>query len=145
MKMSGGGAGEVVGVGLAWKLGLFKLLGAGAALLGAFLMAAVFEPKTKREMFLRAAVALGSSLMFTSLLIRVAAPYLGIDLKGIDVEARIDYTLAAGATIGVTSWFALGAIGELLKRFRRDPVGTVQAVRGAGARAPENDVGPDSP
>jgi hypothetical protein len=135
MRVGGTGAVEAGAAGLAWKLGLFKLIGGGAALLGAFLMAAVLEPKSKREMVLRAMVALGTSTLGTDWAMRIAASHLGVDMATLPMPDVIQYTLAMGGTIGAVSWFALGAIGELLKRIRRDPIGSIERLRGAGGAA----------
>jgi len=133
MRVSGGPV-EAGGTALALKFGLFKLAAGLAAVLGAFLMAAVLEPKSKREMVLRALVALGTSMLATGWVVRVAAAKFGVDIDTMDLDERIEYTLAAAGLIGAVSWFVLGAAGEVLKMLRRDPAGTLRWLRGAGAR-----------
>lgn len=122
------GSSAAAGGALALKFGLLKGLAAAAALLGAFLMAAVFEPKTKREMMLRAFVALGSSLLFTGWAMKLAARYFEIPLHSLDPLELIEFTLTVGGLLGALSWFAFGAAGEVLKNFRKRPIQTLQEV-----------------
>lgn len=145
--MAGSGAGEAAGAVLAFKLGWLKLIAGGAALLGAFMMAAVLEPKTKREMFLRALVALAASGLFSASLMKMAANYLEIPLNSLDAVELIEFTLAVGGIVGACSWFALGAAGELLRRFRARPLETakevVDVVKGGGVHVPPSGDGVD--
>lgn len=129
MKLAGSGAVEAGAAGIAMKLGLFKLLGGGAALLGAFLMAAVLEPKSKREMVLRAFVALGTSVLATDWLMKMVAPHFGFEVRALDPTDLVQYTLVTGGVVGALSWFALGAAGYFLEKFRSDPVSTVKAIK----------------
>lgn len=127
--MAGSGVGEAGGAALAVKFGLLKLLAGAGALLGAFLMAAVFEPKTKREMFLRAFVALAASILFTGWLVKVVAHYFDMQIHEFDAADLIEITLAVAGMVGACAWFVFGALGELLRKFRERPLETAERVK----------------
>jgi hypothetical protein len=108
---------------LIYKLGFVKLLGFGAALVGAGVMAIVRPAPTRKELFLQALTALAGSLLF----------------GGFAVQAVVYYfTWAAGSyeaigaihgLIGAISWGIFGGIAVIRERLAKDPTQLAKDVR----------------
>lgn len=118
-------------VGLAiWKFGALKLLGLGAALLGAGIMAIFRPPKTRKELFLQCAVALGASLLFGGPAVSALDFYLDwIDLSTASLEDIFQFTGAVHGLIGALSWGIFGGLSVLRDRVGHDPVQAVKDVK----------------
>lgn len=95
------------------KFGWLKLLTLGAALLGALLMAVFRPPKSRKEMFLQGAVALGASLLFGDTVVQYADYMLDfIDLKVAPYVDYIQFTVATHGLVGALSWGIFGGIAH---------------------------------
>jgi hypothetical protein len=102
---------------------LVKLLPAG---IGALLIAAVDIPGTKRELFLRVFVAMGSSILLGD----VAMDWL----HSLQSFAWLDphkhtHIAAINGIVGGLAWFVLGGATVLLKKFRADPTETLKELK----------------
>ncbi len=121
----------VVGVAI-WKFGLLKLLGLGAAIIGAGIMAIFRPPKTRRELFLQCAVALGASLLFGGSAVKALDFYFDwIDLSTASLEDIFQFTGAVHGLLGAMSWGIFGGISVLRDRLGRDPVQAAKDVKDA--------------
>lgn len=111
---------SAVGEGVAAGL-LAKLAPAGV---GALLMVAV-GPKTitRREIFMRAFVALGATYLFGDL----ALDY--VVSQGYHWFNPVKHAIALYGLMGCFGWSAVGGASVLAQRFRRKPLETVREVR----------------
>jgi hypothetical protein len=100
---------------------LLKLAPAGV---GAFIMVAV-GPKTigRREIFLRALVALGLSYLFGD----AAVAYVGS--LGLEWFRPADHGIGVLGLVGCSGWGLMGGANAVAQKFRRDPFGTAKKVR----------------
>ena len=115
---------------LVLKFGLLKILALGAALIGASIMAIFRPPKTRKELFLQGAVALGSSLVFGGTLTSVIAHFTGwVDLKTSSMEDIINFTAMVYGMIGALSWGVFGGLAVLRDKFGSDPIQTVKDIK----------------
>jgi hypothetical protein len=89
---------------------LYKLL---PATLGAAIMIAVDPPVTKREMFMRAFVAMAFSFLFGDLAFEFAAQYVPV----LNPFKPSHWTAVAGV-VGAGGWFVAGAANVWLKRLK---------------------------
>lgn len=112
------------------KFGLVKLLGLGSALIGAGIMTIFRPPKSRREMFMQGAVALGSSLLFGGTAVKVIAHTTGwIDLNTADLGDMANFVAAVYGLIGAFSWGLFGGFAVLRDKFSSDPVQTIKDVK----------------
>lgn len=103
------------------KLGWLKVLSLGAALIGASIMVAFRPPKTRKELFVQAAVALGGSLLFGNFFVAIADSYLHLGKE--DLIAPIH------GLIGAMSWGVFGGLAHLRDKTSKDPLGTVKEIK----------------
>ena len=113
-----------------WKFGFVKLLGVGAALLGAFIMAIFRPPLTRKEMLYQAAVAIGASLLFGA----SACRYLDsiwdwINLATDSQEEVMQFVAMVHGLIGASAWGVFGGLAVFRDRFMADPVTAVKEIR----------------
>lgn len=110
-----GASGAVFGIGLA------KLLPAG---IGAAIMVAVDPPRTRGQLFSRLFVAFAFSHLFgdfVGVLIHDWWPFFD--------PSKASHDRALAGALGALGWFVAGGVSVLAKRFRRNPLETVDAVR----------------
>lgn len=106
-----------VAVGLAAKL--------APATVGALIMVAV-GPKQigRREIFLRAFVALGISYLFSD----AASAYIASEFSWFD---QTKHRTALDGLMGCIGWGAMGGVSALAQKFRRNPLQVVRDVIGS--------------
>jgi hypothetical protein len=99
-----------------------KLAPAGV---GALIMVAV-GPKTitRREVFLRAFVALGTTYLFGDL----ALDYVSLTYSWFN---PVKHSVALYGLMGCVGWGAMGGLSVVVQRFKRRPLETVREVRDA--------------
>ena len=113
---------EGVSAGLLAKFGTAKLLGLGAALIGAALMIMFRPPKSRKEMFYQAAVALGSSLLFGSTAVALVSTWLS---QPVDTVSP-----AVHGFIGALSWGFFGGLAHWRdEKLAKDPVAAVKEIK----------------
>jgi|SRR5215213_5605884 len=113
-----------------YKFGSLKLLGFGAALLGAGLMAIFRPPKTRKELFMQGAVALGSSLLFGGTLVNAFAHFTGwINLATAPTEDVAQFIAMVYGLIGAFSWGVFGGLAVLRDKFGSDPIQTIADIK----------------
>lgn len=113
---------EGVSAGLLAKFGTAKILTLGAAVVGALIMAAFRPPKSRKEMFYQAAVALGSSLVFGSFAVALVANWTGLSA---DVASP-----AVHGFIGAVSWGFFGGLAHWRdEKLAKDPVAAIKEVK----------------
>lgn len=121
---------ETAAASLLYKFGLVKLLGFGAALLGAGMMAIFRPPKTRKEMILQAAVALGSSFLFGGS--AVAAVDSWSDWINLTTAAPADglqFIAMVHGLIGAMAWGMFGGMAVLRDKFGSDPIQAIKDVK----------------
>lgn len=130
MKVFNMSAEGVAGMAL-WKFGTVKLLGLGAALLGAGIMAVFRPPKSRKELFLQGAVALGSSLLFGGAAVTALAGFsvFGIDLKTSAMADIIQFNAMVHGLIGAMAWGIFGGMAVFRDKFGSDPIEAIKNVR----------------
>lgn len=115
---------------LVLKFGLMKMLGFGAALVGAGMMAIFRPPKNRKELFMQGAVALGSSLLFGGTLTSAFAHWTGwVDMKTSSIEDIVQFTSMVYGMIGALSWGVFGGLAVLRDKFGSDPVQTIHDIK----------------
>lgn len=112
------------------KYGMLKLFTLSAALFGAGMMAIFRPPKSRKELFLQAIVALGCSLLFGD----VAAKYLDylfdfIDLKTVEYVDFLQFYVAVHGLVGAVSWGLFGGIAFFRDKFSDNPIGAVKDAK----------------
>lgn len=114
-----------------WKFGAIKLFGLGSALIGAGMMAAFRPPKTRKEMFMQAAVALGCSLLFGGAAVTALAgfDFFAVDLIRSSMVDVIQFNAMVHGLIGATAWGAFGGLAVLRDKFGSDPIQTVKDIK----------------
>lgn len=108
----------VLGVAIT-KFGWLKLLTLGYAVIGAAMMAVFRPPKSRKEMMLQAAVALGSSFLFGDLFIAMANNWINLG---------DEWRMPIHGLIGAFSWGAFGGLAHLRDRVQEDPLQVVKDV-----------------
>jgi hypothetical protein len=103
------------------KFGLAKVIGLGAAGLGAALMCVFRPPQSRKEVFQHGAVAFGGSILFGPFLTTLASNYFGISAWELIVPIH--------GLVGAFSWGAFAAIAVLRDKVGKDPIGTAQEVK----------------
>lgn len=118
------------GAGLLFaKFGVVKVLSFGAALIGAGIMAIFRPPKTRKELFMQGAVALGSSLLFGGTAVNVLAHMTGwIDLATAQMADIIQFNATVHGLIGAMSWGIFGGLSVLRDKFGSDPIQAVKDI-----------------
>lgn len=112
------------------KFGIMTSLGAVAALLGAGIMAVFRPPKTRKELFLQGAVALGSSFLFGGTAVKVLAHLTGwVNLATDNVLDVSQFTIMVYGMIGALSWGLFGGLAELRDKIAEDPIQAVKDVK----------------
>lgn len=115
---------------LIWKFGLVKLLGLGAALIGAGIMAIFRPPLSRKELFLQGAVALASSLLFGGVAVNVIANFTGwIDLSKASMEDIVQFNAMVHGLIGALAWGMFGGLAVLRDKFSSDPIQAVKDIK----------------
>lgn len=112
------------------KYGVLKLFTLGAAGVGAALMAVFRPPKSRKEMFLQAVVALGCSLLFGD----TATKYLDYLFDFIDLNTAgwVDYLqfyVTVHGLVGAISWGAFGGLAHLRDKVESNPIGTAKEIK----------------
>lgn len=128
---NGNGMSAETGAGIMiWKFGMLKVLGFGAALLGAGIMAIFRPPQTRKELFLQGVVALASSFMFGGVAVNVLANSTSwINLTSASFSDIIQFNIMVHGLIGAISWGVFGGLAVLRDKFGSDPVQTVKDIR----------------
>lgn len=117
---------------LAAKYGWLKLLTLSAALLGAALMAAFRPPRTRKEMFLQAAVALGCSFLFGDTLTHFADSWLDfIDYTTAPWDQWMQFAITVHGLVGALSWGAFGGLAHMRDKVAKDPLDAVKQIKDA--------------
>jgi hypothetical protein len=109
--------------GAAFGIGLMKILPSG---IGAAIMVAVDPPRTRRELFGRALVAFACSHLFSEFAGDLLHSYWAMFDPSKPAHDR-----ALGGAIGALGWFLAGGVSVMAKRFKRNPLETVDALRRA--------------
>lgn len=121
-------SGSAWGVAAITKFGWIKLLTLGAAGMGALLMAAFRPAKSRKEGFLQAFVALGSSLLFGSFIASsILFKFQLIDITSL--EDLLYYNAAIHGLVGAMSWGIFGGLATLRDKVSNDPIQVVRDVK----------------
>lgn len=114
-----------------WKFGAVKLFGLGSALAGAGIMAVFRPPQSRKEMFLQAAVALASSLMFGGAAVTALAgfDFFAVDLIKSSMVDVIQFNAMVHGLIGAMAWGIFGGLAVLRDKFGSDPIQTVRDIK----------------
>lgn len=116
--------------GILAKYGWVKLFTLGAAVGGAVLMAAFRPPKTRKEMFLQAAVALGCSFMFGDTLASLLDYFFNfIDLNTAPFWDFLQFYVAVHGIVGALSWGIFGGLAVLRDKAGADPIGAAKEIK----------------
>lgn len=94
--------------------------------LGALVMIAVDMPKTRTELFWRLVVSFIASVMLGEAVfdfLHSLSWFTFLD------SAKRSHVAAVDFIVGGSGWFLLGGAAMLLRRFRGDPLATVQDVK----------------
>jgi FtsH-binding integral membrane protein len=119
LKMTdGGGAGL-----LALKATKFWAL--MPALLGAAIMAMTSPPKDRRQLFVFAAVALGTSFLFGS----VATAWAHDSFEFLQRVPAEDVSVAVHGFLGASAWGLFGALAKMLHTLREKPLETLEYLK----------------
>ena len=118
MSMESGGVASAV----ATKVGLV-LLGLFAALIGAVLMAITRPPRNRKEMFLQATTALGSSFLFGG------AATLAIGHWFTWAASSVEVMIAIHGLIGAMAWGLFGGLAVLREKFSKDPIQIAKDIK----------------
>lgn len=125
LETSGGVLGAIIG-----KAGILKLLGMGAAAIGAAMMAVFRPPKSRRELFLQGAVALGTSLLFGGSAVKFVDSYFTwIDLTHASFEDVLNINVAVHGLLGSFAWGVFGGAAHSLDKFSTDPIEAIKEVK----------------
>lgn len=117
---------------IATKYGWLKLFTLGASLGGAALMAVFRPPKTRKEMFLQAVVALGASLLFGGTLADyLASVFTFINLETSPFGKVIQFQVTVHGLLGALSWGLFGGLAHLRDKIEKDPVQAVKDIKDA--------------
>lgn len=96
------------------------------ATLGAAIMIVIEPPKTRRELFWRLVAAFVCSAIFGEL----AMDFLkSLSWLAFLDPAKRSHQAAIDFMVGGSGWFLLGGGGVLLRKFRGDPVATVEEAK----------------
>lgn len=103
------------------KFGWLKFTTFAAALAGAAMMAIFRPPKTRKELFLQAVVALACSYMFGPMGISIAENWMSVPPERLIAPVH--------GMIGALSWGAFGGLAHLRDKLSVDPKGAIQDVK----------------
>lgn len=123
---TGAGLGALIG-----KFGLVKVLSTGSALIGAGMMAVFRPPATRKELFMQAAVALGTSLIFGGFAVTAANHWLGWVTAASSFEEILHFNVAIHGLLGAFAWGGFGGLAVLRDKFSKDPVEAVKEIKDA--------------
>lgn len=116
--------------GIVAKYGWLKLFTLGAALGGAALMAAFRPPKSRKEMFLQAAIALGCSFMFGDTLVNGLDHFFSfIDLNTAPLWDFLQFYVTVHGIVGALSWGIFGGLAHFRDKIGTDPIGTAKEIK----------------
>lgn len=112
------------------KYGWLKLFTLVGAVAGASLMAAFNPPRTRKEMFLQATVALGASFLFGDTAVRMADWFFDfIDLNTAAYWDYLQFYITVHGLLGALSWGIFGGLAAFRKKLSADPVQAVKDVK----------------
>jgi hypothetical protein len=116
---------------LIMKFGVVKILGFGAALLGAGMMAIFRPPKSRKEMFLQGCVALGASLLFGGVVVNMLAGFsiFSVNMITSPMADIIQFNAMVHGLIGAMAWGIFGGLAVLRDKFGSDPVQTIKDIK----------------
>ena len=116
---------------LIYKFGLVKVMGFGAALLGAGMMAIFRPPPTRKELFMQGCVALGVSLLFGGAVVNILAGFdvFSINLKTSPMPDIIQFNAMVHGMLGAMAWGIFGGLAVLRDKFGSDPIQTVKDLK----------------
>jgi hypothetical protein len=121
-------SGSAWGISAITKYGWIKFAALGAALAGALMMAAFRPPKTRRELFIQAGVALGCSFLFGSFIAdAILYKFQLVDVNSF--EAFLNFQMAVHGMTGALSWGVFGGLAALRDKVSKDPIGTIKDVK----------------
>lgn len=103
------------------KFGAVKILALGSALIGAAIMVVFRPPKTRKEMFLQGAVALGGSMLFGGVAVALLDTWLQL---GADV-----LIVPVHGLIGAMSWGVFGGLAHIRDKTSSDPIGVAKEIK----------------
>lgn len=115
MSLESGALGAIVA-----KIGWLKVLSLGSALVGAVIMAVFRPPKSRKEMALQAAVALGTSFLFGDFAFSLVDSWLHVGQSA--------YVPVHGL-IGALSWGIFGGLAHYRDRLSTDPTQVVRDIK----------------
>lgn len=93
-------------------------------------MAAFRPPKSRKEMFLQAAVALGTSLLFGDTIAQWAGTFFTfIDLKTADYMEYMKFYVTVHGLVGAMSWGFWGGLAHYRDRFAVAPAEAVKEIK----------------
>lgn len=111
-------------------LGVTKITGLLAALVGAAMMAVFRPPKNKREQILQATVALGCSFLFgDSLCLMLDSWFDWINLKTDTMADSIQFIATVHGLVGALAWGAFGGLAIIRDKLSKDPVQTIRDIK----------------
>lgn len=121
---------ESVVIAFIAKFGFVKLFTLGAALSGAALMAVFRPPKSRKEMFLQATVALSCSFLFGDTVTHMLDSWLDfIDYATSPWEAWIQFSITIHTLMGALSWGFFGGLAHMRDKFANDPIQAAKDVK----------------
>lgn len=112
------------------KYGWLKLFTLGASVAGAGLMAVFRPPKSRKEMFLQATVALTCSFLFGDTAVKWADSFFAfIDLNTAPYWDFLQFYITVHGLVGAFSWGLVGGLAAYRDKFTNDPVQAVKDVK----------------
>ena len=97
-----------------------KLLAFLPALVGAAIMAVFRPPKTRKEMLMQGAVALGCSYLFGNTAFTLVDAWLSVGPEGKDAVLGL---------VGALSWGAFGGLAHFRDKVSKDPMQAIKDVK----------------
>jgi hypothetical protein len=115
---------------LVFKMGALKFLSFGAALLGAGIMAVFRPPKTRKELFMQGAVALGTSFLFGPVAVSIMDGFIdSVDMSAAKMGDVIEFNMAVYGFLGAIAWGVFGGLAVLRDKLGSDPINTVKDIK----------------
>lgn len=112
------------------KYGWLKLFTLCAATGGALLMAVFRPPKTRKEMFLQAVVALGCSFLFGDTITNMLDGWFDfINFETSPWEKWLQFSITVHGLIGALSWGIFGGLAHLRDKVEADPLKAIKDVK----------------
>lgn len=106
-----------------YKAGLAKFIGLGASLIGAGVMALMRPPRTRKELFFQALVALAGSLLFGGFAVHAVSYYANWTSLSYETIGAIH------GLIGALSWGIFGALAILREKLSTDPIQVAKDIK----------------